>query len=164
MQRFFFLLFSERFYSSSCQKKYSSSPDENFSSFCQKKRIKYSSSSSLRGVVIFNYIFLFLSMNRKIFSSFYFSIMKVKELFLVNPHDHSTPPNKIKIFSSLSILPKEEEKNILKLFFYSETKNCRLPSLNGIILLLIKIKNIKIFFFFERLEFLTGRKRKFRWK
>ena len=77
----FFLLFSERFYSSSCQKKYSSSPYENFSSFCQKKRIKYSSSSSLRGVIIFNYIFLFLSMNRKIFSSFYFSIMKVKELF-----------------------------------------------------------------------------------
>ena len=75
-------------------KKNSSSPYENFSSFCQKKRIKYSSSSSLRGVVIFNYIFLFLSMNRKIFSSFYFSIMKVKELFLVNPHDHSTPPIK----------------------------------------------------------------------
>ena len=36
----FFFLFSERFYSSSCQKKYSSSPYENFSSFCQKRRKK----------------------------------------------------------------------------------------------------------------------------
>ena len=63
--------------------------------------------------LVFNYIFLFLSMNIKIFS-FYFLIMKLKELFLVNPHDHPTHPQKIKIFSSLSILPKEE-KNILKL-------------------------------------------------
>ena len=37
-------------------------------------------------------------------------------------------------------LPKEEEKNKFILFFYSQTKNCRLPSLNGIILLLNKRK------------------------
>ena len=37
-------------------------------------------------------------------------------------------------------LPKKEEKNKFILFFYSQTKNCRLPSLNGIILLLNKRK------------------------
>ena len=37
-------------------------------------------------------------------------------------------------------LPKEEEKNKFILFFYSQTKNCRLPKLNGIILLLNKRK------------------------
>ena len=61
--------------------------------------------------------------------------MKVEELFLVKPLDHHTP-TKTKNISSLSILPKEQENSSFKLFFYSKTKNCRLPSLYGIILLL----------------------------
>ena len=65
--------------------------------------------------------------------------MKVEELFLVHPLDHHTP-TKNKNSSSLLILIKEDEKNILKLFFYSKTKNCRLPSLNEIILLLNKLQ------------------------
>ena len=36
--------------------------------------------------------------------------MKVEASFLVHPLDHPTPPKKIKIFSSLSILPKREQK------------------------------------------------------
>ena len=68
---------------------------------------------------------------------YYFSRMKVEELFLVHPLDHHIP-TKNKNISSLLILIKEDEKNILKLFFYSKTKNCRLPSLYGIILLLNK--------------------------
>ena len=65
--------------------------------------------------------------------------MKVEELFLVHPLDHQTP-TKNKNISSLLILIKENEKNILKLFFYSKTKNCRLPSINEIILLLNKLQ------------------------
>ena len=39
--------------------------------------------------------------------------------------------------------PKQEEKNKFILFFCSQTKNCRLPKLNGIILLLNKRKKSK---------------------
>ena len=40
------------------------------------------------------------------------------------------PPKNIKIFSFSYIQPKEEKKDILKLFFYSQAKNCRLLTLN----------------------------------
>ena len=108
----------------------------------EKKNICFFSSSYLTGrrtkLLIFLENLAPPRRKKNIFSS-YFSRMKVEELFLVHPLDHQTP-TKNKNISSLLILIKENEKNILKLFFYSKTKNCRLPSINEIILLLNKLQ------------------------
>ena len=62
---------------------------------------------------------------RKIFSSFYFSRMKIEELFLVPPLDPLTPKKYKNIFFFI-YSTKRRRKNILKLFFYSQAQKCGL--------------------------------------
>ena len=55
--------------------------------------------------------------------------MKVEELFLV-PLLDPPPPKKYKNILFFIYSTKKGRKNILKLFFYSQAKNCRLLTLN----------------------------------